>query len=91
MAKAGETILEIDLSALENNYRYLRSKIQPETKFMAVVKAYAYGSDAQAIALQLQELGADYFAVAYVNEGIYLRKAGITQPILVLAPTAGFF
>jgi alanine racemase len=86
MAKAGETILEIDLSALENNYRYLRSQIQPETKFMAVVKAYAYGSDAQAIALRLQELGADYFAVAYVNEGIFLRKAGITQPILVLHP-----
>lgn len=86
MAKAAETILEIDLSALENNYRYLRSKIRPETKFMAVVKAYAYGSDAKAISLRLQNLGADYLAVAYVNEGVYLREAGITLPILVLHP-----
>lgn len=86
MVKATETILEIDLAALEHNYRYLRSKIEPNTKFMAVVKAYGYGSDAQEIALRLQELGVDYFAVAYVNEGIHLREAGIVKPILVLHP-----
>lgn len=86
MAKAEETVLEIDLKALGHNYRYLRSKIKPETKFMAVVKAYAYGSDSVAIAKHLQGLGVDYFAVAYVNEGITLRDGGITTPILVLHP-----
>ena len=86
MAKAEETILEIDLKALSHNYTFLRSKIKPETKFMAVVKAYAYGSDSLAIAKHLQDLGVDYFAVAYVNEGIVLRKGGITTPILVLHP-----
>lgn len=86
MAKAEETVLEIDLQALDHNYRYLRSKLRPETKFMAVVKAYAYGSDSVAIAKRLEHLGADYFAVAYVNEGITLREGGITAPILVLHP-----
>ena len=86
MAKAEETVLEIDLKALGHNYNVLRSKIKPETKFMAVVKAYAYGSDSVAIAKHLQELGTDYFAVAYVNEGITLREGGITAPILVLHP-----
>ena len=86
MAKAEETVLEIDLKALGHNYSYLRSKIKPETRFMAVVKAYAYGSDSVAIAKHLQDLGADYFAVAYVDEGITLRKGGITAPILVLHP-----
>ncbi|MEP0304719.1 MAG: alanine racemase, partial [Maribacter dokdonensis] len=57
MAKAEETVLEIDLKALGHNYNVLRSKIKPETKFMAVVKAYAYGSDSVAIAKHLQELG----------------------------------
>lgn len=86
MAKAEETVLEIDLKALGHNYRFLRSKIKPETKFMAVVKAYAYGSDSVAIATYLQGLGIDYFSVAYVNEGVTLRKGGITTPILVLHP-----
>ncbi|WP_339665775.1 alanine racemase [Maribacter arcticus] len=84
--KARETVLEIDLKALQHNYEYLRSKIKPETKFLAVVKAYAYGSDSQAISLHLQNLGVDYFAVAYANEGVHLREAGVTAPILVLHP-----
>ncbi|WP_339656699.1 alanine racemase [uncultured Maribacter sp.] len=91
MAKAQETVLEIDLKALQHNYEYLRSKIKPETKFLAVVKAYAYGSDAQAIALHLQDLGVDYFAVAYANEGVHLREGGITVPILVLHPQKAHF
>lgn len=86
MAKAEETILEIDLKALVHNYHFLRAKVKSETKFMAVVKAYGYGSDAQEIALCLQHIGVDYFAVAYVSEGISLRNAGITKPILVLHP-----
>ena len=53
---------------------------------LAVVKAFAYGSDAVQIAHELVALGVDYFAVAYVSEGVALRKAGIQTPILVLHP-----
>ena len=86
MAKISETTLEIDMTALEHNYRFLRSRIHAKTKFLAVVKAYAYGSDAVQIATRLEALGVDYFAVAYVKEGIALRKAGLQKPILVLHP-----
>jgi len=86
MAKARETVLELDLNALAHNYHYLRAKLRPETKFLSVVKAFAYGSDAQVIAKKLQDLGTDYFAVAYTSEGVALRDAGITKPILVLHP-----
>ena len=86
MPKAQETILEIDLKALKHNYEYLKSKLNPNTKLLAVVKAFAYGSDTQAIAKYLEQLKVDYFAVAYTNEGIALRDAGITKPILVLHP-----
>jgi alanine racemase len=86
MPKAQETILEIDLKALQQNFEYLKSKLAKNTKFLAVVKAYAYGSEANEIASRLQNLNADYFAVAYVNEGVALRNAGITKPILVLHP-----
>ena len=86
MAKAEETVLEIDLNALTHNFEYLKSKLQNNTKFLAVVKAFAYGSDAEQIALHLQGLDVDYFAVAYASEGVVLRNAGITKPILVLHP-----
>ncbi len=88
MPKAQETLLEIDLKALKHNFEHLKSKLQQNTKFLAVVKAFAYGSDANNVAHYLQDLNADYFAVAYVNEGIALRKSGITKPILVLHPQA---
>ena len=86
MPKASETLLEIDLNALDDNYKYLTSKISPQTKVMAVVKAFGYGSDAIAIAKELEELKVDYFAVAYSGEGIDLRDANIRTPILVLHP-----
>lgn len=86
MPKAKETILEIDLGALTHNYNYLKSKLKPKTKFLAVVKAFAYGSDSIEIAKHLQSLEVDYFAVAYAKEGVILRDAGITKPILVLHP-----
>ena len=86
MPKMQQTTLEIDLSALTHNYKYLKSKLNPETRLLAVVKAFGYGSDSCAVAKHLQQLGADYFAVAYVNEGVALREAGITKPILVLHP-----
>ena len=86
MDKVGETILEIDLDALAHNYHYLKSKLLPKTKFLAVVKAFAYGSDMVTIAKTMETLGANYLAVAYVQEGVLLREAGITIPILVLHP-----
>lgn len=86
MPKARETLLEIDLNALDNNYRYLTSKLKPGTKIMAVVKAFAYGSDSVVVAKELVQLGIDYFAVAYANEGETLRNASIETPILVLHP-----
>lgn len=82
----GETVLEIDLNALAHNYNYLLSQVPKETKFLAVIKAYAYGSHPVAVAKELEKLGVDYFAVAYVDEGVSLREAGITTPILVLHP-----
>ncbi len=86
MPEAHETLLEIDLGALAHNYKTLRAKIPQDVKFMAVVKAYAYGNDSVEMAKKLQELGADYFAVAYTYEGERLREAGITIPIVVLHP-----
>lgn len=86
MPKASETLLEINLNALDNNYRYLKSKIKPETKMLAVVKAFGYGSDSVVVAKELVDLGIDYFAVAYAGEGETLRNADIESPILVLHP-----
>ena len=86
MPKATQTVLEIDLDALGHNFRYLKSKLKDTTKLLGVVKAYGYGRDAVEIAKELQHLGVDYLAVAYVKEGVLLRKFGITVPILVLHP-----
>jgi len=91
MGKVGETTLILDLDSLEHNYNYLRAKIKPETKFLGVVKAFAYGSDMVTIAQKLEQLGADYLAVAYVSEGVLLREAGVRLPILVLHPLASNF
>ncbi len=86
MPEAGETVLEIDLRALKNNYKFLKSRIHSSTLFLAVVKANAYGHGAIEIARYLQDLGVDYLAVAYTEEGVTLRKNGISAPILVLHP-----
>ncbi len=86
MPKAAETTLEINLSALAHNYRYISSKLKNKTKFMAVIKAFAYGSDSVVLAKKLAALGADYFAVAYASEGVALRDGGIITPVLVLHP-----
>ncbi|MFB9052093.1 alanine racemase [Formosa undariae] len=91
MLKAQETLLEIDLNALEHNVTYLKSRIHSSTKFMAVVKSYAYGNAAVDIAKHLETLNADYFAVAYTYEGEQLRTSGVTTPILVLHPQAVSF
>jgi len=79
------TVLEIDGSALAHNLDYFKQKLQPETKILAVVKAFGYGSDGVQVAKFLEDKVA-YFAVAYAHEGIALREAGIQTPILVLHP-----
>lgn len=91
MHNAQETVLEIDLKALQHNFKFLKSKLAGNTKFLAVVKAYAYGSGAIEIAKYLEQLHVDYFAVAYADEGVALRNAGIKTPILVLHPVPDNF
>lgn len=86
MPKAAETLLEIDLNALDSNYNYLKTKLKPETKVLGVVKAFGYGSDSVTVAKELVALGVDYFAVAFAHEGVTLRDAGIETPILVIHP-----
>jgi alanine racemase len=84
--KAHETVLEINLNAIVHNLNYYRSKIKADTKMMAMVKAFSYGSGSFEIANILQFHRVDYLAVAYADEGIELRKAGITMPIMVMNP-----
>jgi alanine racemase len=84
--KAHETVLEINLNALVNNLGYFRKKLNPGTKIMAMVKAFSYGSGSFEIANILQYHRIDYLAVAYADEGVELRKAGITVPILIMNP-----
>ena len=84
--KTHETILEINLNALVHNLNYYRSKLKPSTKIMAMVKAFSYGSGSYEIANVLQFHNIDYLTVAYGDEGVELRKAGITTPIMVMSP-----
>jgi len=84
--KVHETILEINLDSLVKNLNYYRSKIPAGTKIMAMVKAFSYGSGGFEIANMLQFHHVDYLAVAYVDEGVELRKAGIHIPIMVMNP-----
>lgn len=81
-----ETTLEIHLKNLSHNLRFIRKHLKHSTKILAVVKASGYGSDAVGISKHLEQHQVDYLGVAYVNEGVILRKAGINIPILVLHP-----
>jgi len=81
-----ETHLEIDLSAFRYNYEVIKKNLKPQTKIMGVVKAFAYGSDSVVMAKTLLELGTSCLAVAYIEEGVRLRKAGISCPILIFYP-----
>ena len=81
------TWAEIDLDALDYNYQTIRSHIGPNTKFLGVVKADAYGHGSVQIASRLQDLGADYLAVSSIDEAMELRFNGITMPILILGHT----
>lgn len=84
--KTHQTVLEIDLGAMVHNLNLIKSLLKPETKLMAMVKAFGYGSGSFEIANTLQFHHVGYLAVAYADEGIELRKAGITTPIMVISP-----
>ena len=83
--------LELNLPACQENYRYFRSRLEPSTKLLVLVKANAYGHGAVEFAAMMQGCGADYLAVALPVEGIELRQAGISLPILVLTAGTDFF
>lgn len=89
--KIHDTVLEIDLNAMVSNLQFYRSKIKTGVKMMAMVKAFSYGSGSFEIANLLQFHKVDYLAVAYADEGIALRKAGITLPIMVMSPEESAF
>src|SRR5262245_44036839 len=78
------TWAEVDLNALAHNYHVIRKQVGPEVKVLAAVKANAYGHGAIECALRLEKEGVDWFGVALPEEGIELRKAGISKPILCL-------
>lgn len=80
------TWAEVDLDALAHNYRLLRG-LAPDSRFLGVVKANAYGHGAVPVAKKLESLGADMLAVACLDEAVELRRAGITLPILCLGQT----
>ncbi|MGM9746886.1 MAG: alanine racemase [Paludibacteraceae bacterium] len=83
---AHDTVLEINFDAMFHNIDYFRSKLKPTTKLMCMVKASAYGSGSIEVAQAMQHHGVDYLGVAFVNEGVELRQAGINLPIIVLDP-----
>ncbi|MDR2498752.1 MAG: bifunctional UDP-N-acetylmuramoyl-tripeptide:D-alanyl-D-alanine ligase/alanine racemase [Tannerellaceae bacterium] len=86
-----ETVLEVDLNAIIHNYNYFRSLLRPETKVVAMVKAFGYGLGSDETAKTLQEQRCDYLAVAVADEGVALRRAGISIPIIVMNPEASSF
>ena len=82
-----ETILEVNLSALVDNVRYFRSLMSPTTRLTCMVKAFAYGAGSVDVSKALQQSNlVDYLAVAVADEGVELRKAGITLPIIIMDP-----
>ena len=86
MATSHETILFVDLKALEHNYNYLKSKLNPDTEIIAVVKAFAYGHGDIVVAKKLEKLGVNAFWVADFEEGVTLKKSGINLPIIIANP-----
>ena len=84
--KVHETILEVNLNAVVENLNYYRSFLKPETKMVCMIKADGYGAGAVEIARTLQDHRVDYLAVAVADEGVTLRKAGITANIMIMNP-----
>ena len=88
-ARLHQTRLEINLNALKNNYLYFKQRVGEGQKVMCMVKAFGYGSGSFESARALQALAVDYLGVAYIDEGIALRNAGITVPIMVMNADGG--
>lgn len=86
-----ETVLEVDLDAVAHNFNFYKSRLQPETKLVCMVKANGYGAGAVEIAKTLQYHRCDYLAVAVAEEGIQLRNEGISIPVIVLNPEMNGF
>ena len=89
--KVHETTLEVNLNAVVDNLNYYRSFMKPGTKMVCMVKASAYGAGAVEIAKTLQDQRVDYLAVAVADEGVDLRRAGITSNIMIMNPEMGSF
>lgn len=84
--KRHQTVMEIDLSAMVHNLNHYRGQLRPETRLMAMVKAFSYGTGSVEVAKILQFRRVDYLAVAIADEGVELRNAGIELPIVVMNP-----
>ena len=89
--KTHETILEVNLTAIRHNLNYYRAKLKPETKTMVMVKAFGYGHGSVEIAKLLAHEKVNYLGVAFADEGIALRKAGIKTNIIVMNPEISAF
>lgn len=89
--KVHQTVLEINLNAIVHNLKEYQKLLNPSTKVMAMVKAFAYGSGGAEIAGILQYHKVDYLGVAYADEGVELRRAGISLPIMVMNPEESAF
>ena len=89
--KTHETVLEINLNAISHNLNFYKSKLAPKTKMMVMVKAFGYGNGGFEIANLLEHHKVDYLGVAFADEGISLKSAGISVPIMVLNPESTSF
>ncbi|SFI99527.1 bifunctional UDP-N-acetylmuramoyl-tripeptide:D-alanyl-D-alanine ligase/alanine racemase [Myroides guanonis] len=89
--KTHETILEVDMDSIRHNLNFYRSKLNTETKVMVMVKAFGYGNGSVEVAKLLSHEKVDYLGVAFADEGIALRKAGIKIPIIVMNPEISAF
>lgn len=89
--KTHETVLEINLNAISYNLNFFKSKLAPKTKMMVMVKAFGYGNGGFEIAKLLEHHKVDYLGVAFADEGISLKSAGITVPIMVMNPETTSF
>jgi alanine racemase len=85
--KVHGTVLEVNLDALSHNLNFYHAQLEPKTKIMVMVKAFAYGSGSFEVANLLQFHGVDYLAVAYADEGVALRENGISLPVMVMNPS----
>ncbi|MDL2238596.1 bifunctional UDP-N-acetylmuramoyl-tripeptide:D-alanyl-D-alanine ligase/alanine racemase [Bacteroidales bacterium OttesenSCG-928-K22] len=81
-----ETVLEVNMETIKHNLNKFKEKLSPQTKILTIVKAFSYGAGSIEIADLMQANNVDYIAVAFVDEGIQLRDAGITHPIIVMNP-----